>query len=391
MMYVDSQRVSHTVRSVINTDGYNYNNRFFIGRSNGDMSNKNYPDTVIDEVEIWQAKRDILIGLGLIDETGIPTGEPPVETTTPTSEDEMLVFNGRSWITYDFSELPPQYLVDNDYEKFLIQFRTDNPNGLLWFSGTKDRNMHLNIKEGWLELAVDYGDGRVRKFRVSGPNGIRLDNGQWHDVRIIRNGRRVTIDVDGVSSDRQFTVDSDSSFITDGYVIVGGYKDAGRITGQNTKSNFDGSIRKIIMQGDNIDDINLIDLYNRIPRPSWVVLNGLIAEDEGPVFSFNGWNWITYDFSQLPPEYSADNSYEQLNLQLKTSNPTGLIWFSGELDNKNTHFSMKDGYLQLVVDYGNGRVQTYTVSGPNGARLNDNSWHDIRVVRDGRRIKIYVD
>ena len=59
---------------------------------------------------------------------------------------KMLVFDGDSWISYDFSQLPEEYLKKNQYEKFHIRFKTDKPNGLLWYSGNEQRNMHLSLK-----------------------------------------------------------------------------------------------------------------------------------------------------------------------------------------------------------------------------------------------------
>ena len=81
-----------------------------------------------------------------------PTRKP--ETTTPfdpsafptAGPNKMLVFDGESWITYDFSQLPDEYLNKNQFEKFHIRFKSEEPNGLLWYSGTDQRNMHLSLK-----------------------------------------------------------------------------------------------------------------------------------------------------------------------------------------------------------------------------------------------------
>ena len=58
----------------------------------------------------------------------------------------MLVFDGNTWILYDISHLPDNWHEQNFYENLEFDFRTDNANGLLWFSGTRDRNVHLSLK-----------------------------------------------------------------------------------------------------------------------------------------------------------------------------------------------------------------------------------------------------
>jgi hypothetical protein len=65
-MYIDSKRVSIQPRSAHNRDGYDPEQRFFIGRANTNMLRERYPNAIIDDVEMWEAKRDYLIGQALI-------------------------------------------------------------------------------------------------------------------------------------------------------------------------------------------------------------------------------------------------------------------------------------------------------------------------------------
>jgi len=68
----------------------------------------------------------------------------------PAVDDErMLVYDGSSWVLYDYSNLPPHYLR-GDKERFHIKFKTDKAEGLLWYSGTSQRNMHLSLEVGYV-------------------------------------------------------------------------------------------------------------------------------------------------------------------------------------------------------------------------------------------------
>ena len=53
-----------------------------------------------------------------------------------------------------------------------------------WFS--------IGLSEGFVRLAFDLGSGEVDTIY----NVSRIDDGQWHDIDIIRNKREATIRVD---------------------------------------------------------------------------------------------------------------------------------------------------------------------------------------------------
>ncbi len=93
-----------------------------------------------------------LIDPSSTDETPVVTdggGQPEITTTTARPvipSGNRLIFNGRSWVLYDISQLPDEYFRRSVREDFRIRFRTTNPEGLLWFSGNDERNMHLTMQ-----------------------------------------------------------------------------------------------------------------------------------------------------------------------------------------------------------------------------------------------------
>jgi len=66
--------------------------------------------------------------------------------TLPPNAKKMLVFDGRSYVAYDVSQFPDNYLEVNGFEQLRMKFKTTDPNGLLWYSGNEDRNLHFSIK-----------------------------------------------------------------------------------------------------------------------------------------------------------------------------------------------------------------------------------------------------
>jgi len=59
---------------------------------------------------------------------------------------KQLIFDGKSYISYDVIQLPPEYRQPNNVEQIHIKLRTKDPSGLLWYSGTSERNLHLSLK-----------------------------------------------------------------------------------------------------------------------------------------------------------------------------------------------------------------------------------------------------
>ena len=77
------------------------------------------------------------------DTTVTPT--PPGPPVSPDA-DKWPVFDGHSWIVYDISQLDDSYHRLNRHEEFHIRFKTDQPDGLLWYNGNDTNNVHLSIK-----------------------------------------------------------------------------------------------------------------------------------------------------------------------------------------------------------------------------------------------------
>jgi len=79
---------------------------------------------------------------------GYPRTTTTTTTTTTLPPDYHLWqrFDGSKWILYILSQMPEHYLQRNRIEGVEIVFETDQPNGLIWFTGNERDNMHLTLK-----------------------------------------------------------------------------------------------------------------------------------------------------------------------------------------------------------------------------------------------------
>jgi len=65
-LYVNGQRVDQRTSGVTNHETYDVDRAFYVGRSTADMSRRHYASAIFDDLQLWEAKRDYLISLNLI-------------------------------------------------------------------------------------------------------------------------------------------------------------------------------------------------------------------------------------------------------------------------------------------------------------------------------------
>ena len=64
----------------------------------------------------------------------------------PSGDKRWLMFDGKSWVKLDFSQLPEGYRGMNDREIFHLKFKTNQSDGLLWYIGNSTNYVQISIK-----------------------------------------------------------------------------------------------------------------------------------------------------------------------------------------------------------------------------------------------------
>lgn len=77
----------------------------------------------------------------------IPTQRPAWNTDRPeTQKVKIADFNGRSFVQFSLSNLPPEYLQSAEQEEFQFYFLSTQPNSLIWMHEHQTRKMYLAMK-----------------------------------------------------------------------------------------------------------------------------------------------------------------------------------------------------------------------------------------------------
>ncbi|KAF3844311.1 hypothetical protein F7725_007474 [Dissostichus mawsoni] len=111
---------------------------------------------------------------------------------TTAREENVATFRGSEYFCYDLSQNPSRAASD----EITLSFKTWQRNGLILHTGKSADYVNLALKDGAVSLVINLGSGAFEAI-VEPVNGKFNDN-SWHDVKVTRNLRQVTISVDGI-------------------------------------------------------------------------------------------------------------------------------------------------------------------------------------------------
>lgn len=102
-------------------------------------------------------------------------------------EEYVATFKGSEYFCYDLSQNP----IQSSSDEITLSFRTLQRNGLMLHTGKSADYVNLALKNGAVSLVINLGSGAFEAL-VEPVNGKFNDN-DWHDVKVTRNLRQVTV------------------------------------------------------------------------------------------------------------------------------------------------------------------------------------------------------
>lgn len=126
-----------------------------------------------------------------------------------------FTFDGQTIAYYDASYLP----LHNTQDELRLRFKTNYPNGVLFYAKGTQNNDYLNIelRNGSIFVAIDLGKNSSRDFikKENGNVNVNhlgstperpgttviqagsvLDDYQWHDLAVTRYRKNITVKID---------------------------------------------------------------------------------------------------------------------------------------------------------------------------------------------------
>ncbi|XP_011367271.1 neurexin-2-beta [Pteropus vampyrus] len=321
-------------------------------------------------------------------------GAGDVHQSTKGKEEFVATFKGNEFFCYDLSHNPIQSSTD----EITLAFRTLQRNGLMLHTGKSADYVNLSLKSGAVWLVINLGSGAFEAL-VEPVNGKFNDNA-WHDVRVTRNLRQVTISVDGILTTTGYTQEDYTMLGSDDFFYIGGSPNTADLPGSPVSNNFMGCLKDVVYKN---NDFKLeLSRLAKEGDPKMKLQGDLSFRCED-VAALDPVTFESPEAFVALPRWSAKRT-GSISLDFRTTEPNGLLLFSqgrragaGAGAGAGSHgsaqradyFAMEllDGYLYLLLDMGSGGIKLRASS----RKVNDGEWCHVDFQRDGRKGSISVN
>ncbi|XP_062892671.1 neurexin-2-like isoform X16 [Mobula hypostoma] len=286
------------------------------------------------------------------------------------TEGTVLSYDGSMYLKI----MMPQ-VMHTEAEDISLRFMSQRAYGLLMATTSKDSadTLRLELDGGRVKLTVNLDCVRTNCNPSKGPEmlhaGQKVNDNEWHSVRVVRRGKGLQLSVDNITVEGQMAGDHTR---LEFHNIETGIMTEKRFI-SIVPSNFIGHLQSLSFNG-----MHYIDLCK----------NGDISYCE--LNAFFGMRDIIAD----PVTFKAKSSYlalatlqaytsMHLFFQFKTTAIDGLILYNGGDGNDFIVVELVKGYLHYVFDLGNGPS---LMKGNSDKPVNDNLWHNVMVSRDSNNV-----
>uniref|UniRef100_A0A8C2J3N7 Neurexin 2 n=1 Tax=Cyprinus carpio TaxID=7962 RepID=A0A8C2J3N7_CYPCA len=283
---------------------------------------------------------------------------------------------------YDLSMTPIQSSTD----EITLSFRTLQRNGLMLHTGKSADYVNLSLKSGAVWLVINLGSGAFEAL-VEPVNGKFNDNA-WHDVKVTRNLRQVTISVDGILTTTGYTQEDYTMLGSDDFFYIGGSPNTADLPGSPVSNNFMGCLKDVVYKN---NDFKLELSRLAIERDPKISLHGDLVFRCEDVEALDPVTFETAESYIALPRWDTKKT-SSISFDFRTTEPSGLLLFShGKPQSskeqrpgremKTDYFAMEllDGFLYLLMDMGSGSIKLKT----SNKKVNDGEWCHVDFQREG--------
>uniref|UniRef100_Q07310-7 Isoform 7 of Neurexin-3 n=1 Tax=Rattus norvegicus TaxID=10116 RepID=Q07310-7 len=305
-------------------------------------------------------------------------------------EENVATFRGSEYLSYDLSQNP----IQSSSSEITLSFKTWQRNGLILHTGKSADYVNLALKDGAVSLVINLGSGAFEAI-VEPVNGKFNDNA-WHDVKVTRNLRQVTISVDGILTTTGYTQEDYTMLGSDDSSYVGPSPSTADLPGSPVSNNFMGCLKEVVYKN---NDIRLeLSRLARIGATKMKIYGEVVFKCEN-VATLDPINFETPEAYISLPKWNTKRM-GSISFDFRTTEPNGLILLThgkpqerkdvrSQKNTKVDFFAVEllDGNLYLLLDMGSGTIKVKATQ----KKANDGEWYHVDIQRDGRSGTISVN
>ncbi|XP_053335474.1 neurexin 2b isoform X2 [Clarias gariepinus] len=261
--------------------------------------------------------------------------------------------------------------MHTEAEDLALRFMSQRAYGLLVATTSKESadTLRLELDGGRVKLTVNLDCIRIDCNLSKGPEtlyaGQKLNDNEWHSVKVVRRGKNLQLSVDNITTEGQMTGahtrlefhNIETGIMTERQFI------------SVVPSNFVGHLQGLMVNGvPYLDqckngDISYCELNARFG------MRHIIADP------------VTFRSKGSYLALATLQAYASMHLffQFKTTSSDGLILYNSGDGSDFIVVELVKGYIHYVFDLGNGPS---LMKGNSDKPLNDNQWHNVVVSRD---------
>uniref|UniRef100_A0A8B9RBZ8 Neurexin 1 n=1 Tax=Astyanax mexicanus TaxID=7994 RepID=A0A8B9RBZ8_ASTMX len=306
-------------------------------------------------------------------------------------EEYVATFKGSEYFCYDLSQNP----IQSSSDEITLSFKTMQRNGLMLHTGKSADYVNLALKNGAVSLVINLGSGAFEAL-VEPVNGKFNDN-DWHDVKVTRNLRQVTISVDGILTTTGYTQEDYTMLGSDDFFYVGGSPSTADLPGSPVSNNFMGCLKEVVYKN---NDVRLELSRVALQGDPKMKIHGVVAFKCENVATLDPITFETPEAFITLHKWNAKKT-GSISFDFRTTEPNGLLLFSHGRPKQQTKeakspltlkvdffaIEMLDGHLYLLLDMGSGTTKTRAIN----KKVNDGEWNHVDFQRDGRAGTISVN
>uniref|UniRef100_A0A8C9PEJ7 Neurexin 2 n=1 Tax=Spermophilus dauricus TaxID=99837 RepID=A0A8C9PEJ7_SPEDA len=259
--------------------------------------------------------------------------------------------------------------VHTEAEDVSLRFMSQRAYGLMMATTSRESadTLRLELDGGQMKLTVNLGNHPVPG---KGPEtlfaGHKLNDNEWHTVRVVRRGKSLQLSVDNVTVEAGQMAGAHTRL--EFHNIETGIMTERRFISV-VPSNFIGHLSGLVFNGQPYmdqckdGDITYCELNARFG------LRAIVADP------------VTFKSRSSYLALATLQAYASMHLffQFKTTAPDGLLLFNSGNGNDFIVIELVKGYVHYVFDLGNGPS---LMKGNSDKPVNDNQWHNVVVSRD---------
>ncbi|XP_037250400.1 neurexin 3 isoform X33 [Falco rusticolus] len=270
-----------------------------------------------------------------------------------------------SILSYDgsmYMKIIMPMVMHTEAEDVSFRFMSQRAYGLLMATTSRDSadTLRLELDGGRVKLMVNLGKGPETLYA-----GQKLNDNEWHTVRVVRRGKSLKLMVDDDVAEG--TMVGDHTRLEFHNIETGIMTEKRYIS--VIPSSFIGHLQSLMFNGMlYIDlckngDIDYCELKARFG------LRNIIADP------------VTFKTKSSYLSLATLQAYTSMHLffQFKTTSADGFILFNSGDGNDFIAVELVKGYIHYVFDLGNG---PNVIKGNSDRPLNDNQWHNVVITRD---------